>query len=260
MINFSLRKDELNCELKKRDCGVDLYFFEETSSTFDEAAMIKPKAPSLIAARRQTKGRGRLGRVWQSDEGGIYLSLILKPCVPKEKLQLMTAICAVGISRAIEGYTPCQIKWPNDIVSPDGKKLCGILIKLSTGETNSAINVGIGINANNESFADELKYASSIYKITGKRLNENALTASTVSEILKICQSTDLSLILEEYRKRLINLGKRVKLIYPNGNEESGLCTGADNMGALIVKKDSGEELCLNSGEVSVRGVYGEYA
>lgn len=260
MDNYSLDKNTLGTMLESAKCGLDLYFFEETTSTFDEALRIMPKSPALIVARRQTLGRGRLGRTWQSDEGGIYLSLVIKPCVPNEKLSLMTAICALGIKRAIENYTECKIKWPNDIVSKNGKKLCGILTKLGTYPQDNMINVGIGINANNENFQSELKYASSISLEVERKINENALTASVAEEIMKICANADVDDILSEYRDALINLDKRIRLVYPNGKgEECGLCIGIDDMCALIVQRDDGTRVALSSGEVSVRGVYGEY-
>ncbi len=258
MNDYPLNKAALKKALQDMDCKADLYFFEETTSTFDEAARLNTKDTALIAAKRQTMGRGRLGRSWQSDKGGIYLSLILKPCVPKEKLQLMTSICAVGVRRAIAQYTECMIKWPNDIVSAEGKKLCGILTRLDS--QGDMINVGIGINANNEDFDAELKYASSISLILGRKINENALTASLTAEILKLCSKPDIGKILDEYKAGLINLNKRVRLVYSAGRgEECGLCTDIDDMGALIVTKDDGLAVALGSGEVSVRGVYGEY-
>ena len=116
--------------------GKDFYFFEETSSTFDEVKKICLKNGSVICARRQTNGRGRLGRSWQSENGGIYFSVILKPEMETTEVHVMTALCAVGIQRAIESIIPCYIKWPNDIVTKNGKKICGILTRLEANSEN----------------------------------------------------------------------------------------------------------------------------
>ena len=93
---------------------------------------------TVVVADRQTAGRGRLGRSFQSPGGqGIYLTALLRPDLPPERLSPVTAMAGVAVCRAVErlcGVSP-GLKWPNDPVL-DGKKLCGILTELSLeGET-----------------------------------------------------------------------------------------------------------------------------
>lgn len=240
--------------------GKDFYFFEETSSTFDEAKKICLKNGSIICAKRQTNGRGRLGRSWQSENGGIYFSVILKPEMETAEVHIMTALCAVGIQRAIESLIPCYIKWPNDIVTGSGKKICGILTRLEANSENEKyINVGIGINANTKVFDDELKYASSIALAKDEDIDENELLCTCLKQIENICDAKDYTLIMEEYKSKCINLGKRVRILYAHEDKsETGECIDISKDGCLVIKKDDGTYANVNSGEVSVRGIYGE--
>ncbi len=256
----SLNPKTVKSLLSTEYIGKKFYFFETTTSTFDEADALPKHNGAVICAKEQTKGRGRLGRQWQSQSGGIYFSVILKPGMEMDKVSVMTSLCAVGIQRAIAKIVPCKIKWPNDIVSESGKKLCGILTKIQIkNESNYYINVGIGINANTKSFDDELKYASSISLITETEVDENRLLCSCLEEIEKAVDIANIKDTMDEYRRQSITLGKRVRIIYSqDGKEEIGLCTDIGDDGSLFVKKDDGEYINVNSGEVSVRGIYGE--
>ena len=259
-MDIALQESHVRNMLKTKYIGRDFHFFEETTSTFDAADGIDIKNGSVICARKQTNGRGRLGRSWESEKGGIYFSVILMPDFEFDKVQIMTALCAVGIRRALSLFLPCSIKWPNDIVSKDGKKICGILTKLKfTHEGKPIVNIGIGINANTKKFDDELKYASSISLITGKDIDENFALCKVLEEIEKCTSFENLSETIKEYKKECVTLGKRVRVLYATGGESvTGLCESIEDDGSLTVKTDDGRLLNVNSGEVSVRGIYGE--
>ncbi|MBO5370156.1 MAG: biotin--[acetyl-CoA-carboxylase] ligase [Clostridia bacterium] len=235
-----------------------LYYFEQTTSTFDEAAKIKPKGGDIICAKVQTSGRGRTGREWKSDIGGIYFSLIIEPEMEPDKMQIITIICALGVQKALSAHVKCFVKWPNDIVSEKGQKLCGILSKasLSAGET-PLINVGIGINANNYDFGSNLPYASSLKEICGYEVNENKILCDVVECINEYCRK-EVDDITKEFSDVCINIGSKVKAIYHKDNcDIEGKCIGIDSDGALLIQKDDSEVVSVNSGEVSVRGIYG---
>ena len=108
---------------------------EEVDSTNNVAKQLGTQgAPhgTVVVTERQTGGRGRLGRSFVSPPGGVYLSVLLRPELPLERLMHLTALAAVATRRAIDdccGLTP-DIKWMNDLLWQD-KKLCGILTELS---------------------------------------------------------------------------------------------------------------------------------
>jgi len=257
--DYSLNENKIRKFFDSRYPGRDFYFFKETTSTFDEASLLPVRDKTVICAAKQTNGRGRLGRSWQSDEGGIYFSLILMPDMPTDKLQIITSLCAVAIQRAISKYIPCLIKWPNDIISKDGKKLCGILTKNHILNGKVTVNAGIGINANTGCFDKELVYASSIYSITKEFTDENELFCSCLEELEYCTDMKNSSRVMNEYREKSATLGKRVRLLYASDERsETGVCTGIEDDGSLTVKKDDGSIINVTSGEVSVRGIYGE--
>ena len=103
---------------------------------------------TAVIARRQTAGKGRLGRSFRSPEGGLYLSVLWRGC-PAEQLLTVTPLAAVAVCRAIEQTcgAVCGIKWCNDVVL-NGKKLCGILTESSLRPDGGAewLVVGIGVN------------------------------------------------------------------------------------------------------------------
>lgn len=251
---------EINSELKTQYIGRDLYFFETTTSTFDESDKLVPKNGMVVCAKNQTNGRGRLGRQWESNIGGIYFSVILNSDFVRNNINIITPLCAVAIKRAISKHTPCKIKWPNDIVSDCGKKLCGILTKVqSNAYGNLFVNVGIGINANTQNFDSELCWASSVKIVSGKEVNENKLFCDCLFEIENCLENEPANSVMSEFKSECLTLGKSVRLVSHRGiDDQIGVCTDIGDDGTLIVQKDNGDIIKVNSGEVSVRGIYGE--
>ena len=240
-----------NSVIAKRLC-----FFETVTSTFDVLSENSDNGVTLAVAAHQTNGRGRLGRNWDSDKGGIYFSFILPPSDAKNA-PFVTLICALAVQKSLLKYLPCQIKWPNDIVS-DGKKLCGILTKstLSEGKIKNIL-VGIGINANNSCFPKELVNASSIRLLTGKEVDENLLLHEVIKKLDLYCFDKSHDDILKEYKQACVNIGKRVTIHYTDGRcDIKGVCTDILNDGTMNVILDDGKCVNVSSGEVSVKGIY----
>ena len=117
-----------------------IYQFKKVKSTFDKAEMLDTN--SVVIANKQTKGKGRFKRSWNSSSGGIYMSIVLEKLNPS----YLTFIAAISAQKAIkESYgIETKIKWPNDLLF-NKKKVCGIL----TTVKDKAI-IGIGINTNNK--------------------------------------------------------------------------------------------------------------
>ena len=129
-----------------------IYFYPSVSSTNDVARRLAEDlgAPSgtLVVADRQTRGRGRRGRGWQSPAGGIYLSVVQRPRCHPRHAPLLALGAALAVAVAVEELcgVVASIKWPNDVLV-DGRKLCGVLAELSADQ--EAIRwavIGIGVN------------------------------------------------------------------------------------------------------------------
>lgn len=245
-----------------------VHYLPEVDSTNDRlkilAAQSAPHGTAVITDH-QTGGHGRRGRSFLSPPGvGIYLSMLLRPECPPADLMHLT--CAVGVAMcdAIEkaaGFRP-GIKWTNDLVCAR-RKLGGILTELRldrNGNVDYAI-IGIGINCcqREADFPEEIRtVAGSLSMVIGAPVDRARLAAA---ELEALCEmSTGLisrkSEIMAQYRKDCITLGQEVSLV--RGEEvRHGLAQDIDEDGALVVHFPDGHTEAVNSGEVSVRGMYG---
>lgn len=244
------------------------FHFPTIDSTNDQLKQLaRQSAPhgTVLIADHQTNGHGRLGRSFQSSAGvGVYLSILLRPqCAPGELMHL-TCAAAVAMCEAVEaasGFCP-GIKWTNDLVSGK-KKLGGILTELGFGK-NSTLDyaiVGIGINCcqENEDFAPEIQnMAASLSMVTGKSIDRSKVAAAMMEALYHMDQRllTEKDAILQQYRERCITIGQDISLV--RGEEvRYGKALSVDNDGALVVQFSDGTVQSVNSGEVSVRGMYG---
>lgn len=250
--------------------GRELQCFDEIDSTNNYAKRIALSgAPdgTVIVADCQTAGRGRMDRSFQSPKGkGIYLTALLRPELPPERLLPVTALAGVAVCAAVErvcGVRP-GLKWPNDPVL-GSRKLCGILTELSveaeTGRVQYLV-LGIGVNVlqTAENFTPEVaEMATSLAMALGRPVSRPALAAALIEELDRLytaLRAGDLSEYLAAYRRDCVNLGKAVQLISPAGRE-TVTAVGIDGDFGLVVRGADGEERAVRSGEVSVRGLYG---
>jgi BirA family transcriptional regulator, biotin operon repressor / biotin---[acetyl-CoA-carboxylase] ligase len=154
--------------------GERLMAFDSLPSTNDYAREMATKGEgngTVILAREQVKGRGRLDRTWHSPSGGLWFSLILRPPVQVEWLAGTTLLFSLWVMQFLEKETqlPFQLLWPNDIYR-EGRKVGGILIEsTSRGKDVEWIVAGIGLNINNEmaGFSPE-RQTTSLREETGK--------------------------------------------------------------------------------------------
>lgn len=250
------------------DCRWQVQVFEEVTSTntlLKELGRQGAPEGTVLVADRQTGGRGRLGRTFLSPGGvGVYLSALIRPdCAPTELMHLTCAV-AVAMCDAVEhafGFRP-GIKWTNDLVVGT-KKLGGILTELglnTRGMVDYAI-IGIGINCcqKETDFPAEIRsIAGSLTMVSGKEI-DRAKVAAAMMEALQKMDSVLLSGkadMLECYRADCITLGQDISLVR---GEEIRHCHAVtvDDEGALVVLFPDGHLEAVNSGEVSVRGMYG---
>ena len=138
-------------------------WLEEVSSTQQVIRSLPHR--SLVVANRQTSGRGRQGRLWHSQEGGLYLSFSLPRGIKDEGTLPLVVASSVADCLESLGFLPA-IKWVNDVYLR-GKKVCGVLVE----GLKDRILVGIGINLNQEGFPPELE-ATSLRLISGKTYNK----------------------------------------------------------------------------------------
>lgn len=207
---------------------------------------------AVVIADLQTQGRGRQGRTWHSETGtGLYLSTLLKPNLPPEKLALITLMAGVATVSAIQqqASVPVKLKWPNDILL-NGKKLAGILCEYIP---DTAVIVGIGINLNQTCFPEDIQdIATSLKLETGNTVNRTDLVLSLLENL-----DHEYEEFLQEKRTRLVKkwtdrtdmFGKTVT-VHQKGKSLTGIAVGLDPEGKLILQTPNGEQQLLGSGEL----------
>lgn len=233
--------------------GRNIYLFEEIDSTNNEAKRsCELPDGSVFIAQTQTGGKGRQGRVWVSPKGeGAWFSILLKPDISPERISQITLIAGLAVSRAIGG----KIKYPNDIVIGT-KKVCGILTELVTYNNNYSVVCGIGINVNTQSFDAELAVkATSLLIENGYEHDIDIIISKVLNEfevLYKQFLQNGLKNIIQEYKDNCITLNSEVTVTYQNKSLK-GICTDILSDGSIVINN----ETVINSGEVSVRGIYG---
>lgn len=258
-------KRELEQGLKTKTMGQSIYFYEETDTTNNRARELAQEgAPegTLVVAEKQTAGRGRRGKVWESPLGtGIWMSLVLRPQIMPAEASVLTLLCGLATAEAIEAETGLSagIKWPNDILI-NGKKAVGILTEMDCEMSQVHFVIpGIGINVNTASFPPEIvDIATSLYLECGKTVSRRRLVHKVLERLEEhyetFLRTGSFTAMLEDYRKHCITLGKEVHVL----GREPFFAEALDITpeGELLVRRaDNGKEEVVFSGEVSIRGV-----
>ena len=259
-----LSSENIAYNLPTEFIGKKVIHLDTVGSTNDYAKEIgnKVSGGTLIISEQQTKGKGRLGRVWKSKSGdGIWMSLIIKPKIEPYKTPFLTLVAGASVVKALSNLdVEASIKWPNDIIVHN-KKICGILTELSAEmERVNYVVIGIGINIKTIDFPDEIKEkATSLYK-EGYKLSRVDIVRQFCIEFEKLYKGYILDGnkqdTLELCRKYSAIIGKQVYVI-KNNKRELVKCIDINENGNLIVKEKNGEIQEIMSGEVSIRGVKG---
>lgn len=260
----TLTDEAVQAVLNTRALGRALTVIPETDSTnslMKRAYADAPHGFTLIACR-QTAGRGRLGRTFCSPDGGLYLSILLRPNLSLAQLNLVTLAAAVAVCRAIERLTPLHpgIKWVNDVLVND-RKLCGILTEAAIEGESGTIDfvvVGIGINLRLDRDAlppDVQSIACALADLTQDVPRRAVLAGAILDELetlYALLEHGQSDSLLAEYRTRLCVLGRMVRVSTPQGNYNAHV-QNLDENGHLLVCTPDGVQHTLSSGEISIR-------
>ena len=228
---------------------------DSTNTEAKKQAMNGAPHGTVILAEEQTAGRGRLGRTFYSPKGtGIYMSMILRPNLHLSQSIHVTTSVAVAICQVIERLTnqKPQIKWVNDIYL-NQQKICGILTEAGTDFERGNVEyliLGIGLNVHTKHFPVELQAIAG--SLNPEVVTRNQICAHLLNEIFPLCEDFSHPFLLDEYKSRSNVLGKWITFIQ-NQQRYEALAEDIDGQGGLKVRLKSGEQMTLNSGEVSIR-------
>ena len=229
----------------------------ETTSTNDVARELGRKGEPggfVVAASRQTAGRGRLGRKWESLPGrGLYVSILLRPdlaLTETGRLPIIASVAAVDAVETVMGTRP-QIKWPNDLMVR-GRKLGGLLIETEVSGASLAFAViGIGINVRHaeDDFSPEVRgLATSLYLTSGQLYRRADLLVALLHAFERRL-TRPFSEAREAWTASSLTLGQRVELTTGRGRKH-GQALGLDDSGALLLRADSGEIETITAGDM----------
>ena len=224
-----------------------LIHLTETDSTNKYIrSLANPREKLCVIADRQTAGRGRLGRTFESPDGGLYMSFT---CHSTDVLgDALTAKTAVAAARAVEKLTglDIKIKWVNDLYA-HGKKLCGILAEgVWTGDSLDSLIIGIGVNLYGV-LPEYLENIATTVEAEGGRVPEREELACAILDEFE--RLTDF---YEEYKSRQLLLGCPVT-VHRGDETFTAAAEDLDDGCAMILRLCDGTKMTLTSGEISIR-------
>jgi len=209
----------------------EVHHYSTVDSTNERA---KEKPGIVVIADEQTAGKGRLGRKWYSNRGGLYFSISLHPRLPMEDMPKVTLMAGVAVCQALS-FANARLKWPNDI-RINGLKVAGILCELFGEADIPSVVVGVGINVTNP-IPDEIKDIAtnlSKFNVSRKEIFENSIR-NFFNLYEKLPE--DWEEIRKEWKELSDTLGKKVE-VKTADRVYKGVAVDIDDIGALILISD----------------------
>ena len=193
----------------------------------------------IVITDQQTGGKGRQGRTWVSEPGkNLLFSVARELPIPITEVSKIPLLWSAQIAKVLDLY----VKWPNDIIDSQDRKVGGILSSVhSSSHSSTKVVIGIGLNINQESFPADVPNASSLKLIKGSNFSRTELLKSVLL-VLENSWKDDLSV----WRKRNRTLGRRIQI-----GERSGIATGLREDGALLL---DGHPILMGDVELIERG------
>lgn len=258
---------EIERRLTTKFLGHPVVFLDEVDSTNTYAKNLGASGGqngTAVVAVRQTAGKGRLARKFESPEGyGVYLSILLRPKLQVADINCITLMAAVVVADTVEelcGVRP-TIKWTNDVYL-NGKKLCGILTECSIEGESGAVEyavVGIGTNLGQrrDDFPEAIReIATSVFQETGVWISRADYAAALLKNFERYFYEqkfpANKACFLEQYRKDLFFLGQEITVVGMM-EQYTAVAVDIDEEGRLLVRTEEGRINALNSGEISIR-------
>ncbi|MBI3398029.1 MAG: biotin--[acetyl-CoA-carboxylase] ligase [Deltaproteobacteria bacterium] len=284
--NLPFNALEISSNLKTSFIGKDISFYKEVDSTNETARELASKGAAegfAVVADCQKKGKGRLGRRWESPAGvNIYTSVVLRPNIMPVFAPQLTLVSAVAVAETIARFlnpplpvamlrsngSPApfdkggqggflSVKWPNDILV-NSKKVAGILTEMNSEmDRINFVVVGVGVNVNmtKEMFLEELEFiATSLKQEGGKEISRTDFI-QTLYLNLETWYAQYLKGGFEPVRKAwtsYFNMAGKTVRVQQMDRVIEGVATGLDNDGMLLLREKNGNIARIISGDVAI--------
>lgn len=221
---------------------IKLNAIDSTNSYLRELASKKPLEDfTVVITKHQTKGRGQIGAVWNSEKGKNLTCSVFKRnyCVSIDDQFYISMLTSLAIVKTLQLFQVPKlvVKWPNDILS-EQKKICGILIEnvIKYQDIEGSI-IGIGLNVNQTQFQN-LPFASSLKNLTGTLFDIEELLVGIVEQLkyyFNKLEQGKQDFIKRAYEALLFRRLKPSTFKDAEGNLFSGIIQGVNNNGTLQI-------------------------
>ena len=258
MVENGLSPVAITTNLETRFIGQRVIYYPSLTSTMEVAKREARRGAAegtAIIADEQTAGRGRMKRVWLSPKGSIALSVVLHPDVAY--LSSLVMLASLAVVHSIEAVTglKAQVKWPNDVLI-NGKKVCGILIESQMRRNivdYAIIGTGVNVNLKLSDFPEIQPIATSLSDELGRDVSRLELIRCLLVEIERLYLSLPAGgSIHEEWRDRLVTLGKKVRVTWGKTKYE-GIAESVARDGSLLLRHSDGSLTKIVAGDVTLR-------
>jgi BirA family transcriptional regulator, biotin operon repressor / biotin---[acetyl-CoA-carboxylase] ligase len=245
---------EIHKKLRTQFIGKKMRYLENTASTIRVGKQLCSDGDVdkmhglVIIAEEQSGGVGRLGRAWISPSGGIWITIVLKPDVPVDRVFMITMAGSIAVARAIrkEFNLGALIKWPNDIFIGN-KKVAGLLLELSAEADvvhYCLLSTGIDVNVPLKNFEPALQdHVTSICAEVGHEVDRASFLARILKEFEShylLIEGGEYDAIIQEWKSLSCTLDNRVEIRTLRKRFE-GMAIDIDEFGALLIRKDNGK-------------------
>ena len=255
-----ITKEKISENLETEEIAKEILCFRKVFSTNSIAKFLanhNAEDGTVLISEIQTKARGRSGKKWEAPDGGIWMSLILRPQVPPARIGLITLATGVAIAKSIRSLgLDAKIKWPNDVLI-HGDKISGVLTEVNaTFNEIDWIVVGIGIDSNIslEDFSEDIRPGTTtLTEELPAEIDENELIAiflNEFEEVYKLYKDGEVEAILKDWRELSDTIGKYVNITQTGGKITQGYVVGINNEGSLIIERQDGALEKIISGEL----------
>lgn len=244
--------------------GRRVHYFQTLESTNVlalEMGRAGEKSGTVLVAETQSKGRGRLGKGWESPAGaGLYCTVILRPAISLAQLARITLAAGLATALAIDEVSAVasRIKWPNDVLI-GGQKAAGILVEcqMTAGEEPLvALGVGINLQTSFAQLSEGLRSrATSILLASGRAIGRGVMLAALLRQIETVVgrlEQNDFAGILDEWRAKDATAHKKLTWLAIDGRTVHGVSLGPDHEGLLVIRDHSGKHHHVLSGDLTL--------
>jgi BirA family biotin operon repressor/biotin-[acetyl-CoA-carboxylase] ligase len=255
-----MEEEVIQKALKTRIFGRVIYNFEEIDSTNRFAKRLalqgKPEG-TLVYAEKQTHGRGRWSRSWDSPKGkGLWFSLVLRPKFKPALGSMLTLLGATSVASVVEENFRLRpkVKWPNDLLV-NGRKLAGVLTEASryrSGISYAVLGIGINVNQDKADFASNIRERAISLRMAGKDVDRLSLLSKILIQMendYRKAQIWGFDFILRRWISRSSILCREV-LLRVNSHTVRGRVRGFHANGDLVLLDGDGKERRYSDGDI----------